>query len=86
MVALLITMAMLTPLLLSSALAEEEFTYCDGIQFGMTIDQVKALEPNEPSDYDDDALFYAKEKVAGENASIFYMMNRVIVGSVIVIG
>ena len=54
------------------ASAEEEFTFRNGIKFGMSKSEVKALEEGTPAEEQSDAVLYANQEAAGKDASVVY--------------
>ena len=55
-----------------SAYAEEEFSFRNGITFGMTMEQVISAEGSQPDDKDENNLLYTGQKSAGKCATILY--------------
>ena len=59
-----------------AAQAEEEFTFRNGIKFGMSKAEVKALESNLPAEEEENGLAYKNESAAGEDATIIYLFEN----------
>ena len=56
-----------------SACAEDEFSFRNGITFGMTMEQVISAEGSQPDAKNEDRLMYIGQKSAGKSAIIIYM-------------
>ncbi len=61
----------------SPAMGEgEAFSFRNGVCFGMTKEEVKASEKEQPGFENETSLFYINQKAAGENAKILYIFGE----------
>lgn len=60
----------------SVASAEDDFSFRNGVMFGMSREQVITCEGREPDESsEEDGLYYAKQKSAGKDVSLLYQFD-----------